>query len=112
MYEIIYLNELYNSPSLTIKAGFINQDKKTSANAHMKALADAQKVMLFFEAKTPNMLFTLRSYGRYQHVMNHVFCLTASPVGLILSHRDHKLSEMSLNKVNQWVKHELRLLGL
>jgi hypothetical protein len=112
MYEIIYLSELYDTPSLTIKAGYINQDKKASANAHIAALADAQKVLLFFEAKTPNMLFTLRSYERYQHVMNHLFCLTASPVGPIHAHRDHKLSETALNKANQWVKHELRLLGL
>lgn len=112
MYEIIFLKELYNDPSLTIKAGYINENKKNATHSNVAAISNAQKVLLFVEAKTPSMLFTLRSYSRYQHVLNNLFCLTTSPVGPIVAHLEHQLSETALNKANQWVLHELRLLGL
>ncbi|WP_018130657.1 hypothetical protein [Effusibacillus pohliae] len=111
MYEVIFLKELYSDPGLSIHAGYINQDKKLTLKSHPASLPDAQEVILFFEAKTPNTLFTLRTYGRYRHVLNNLFCVTSSPVGPIFT-QNEKLSETALHKVNQWVKQELRMLGL
>ncbi|MFC4769640.1 hypothetical protein [Effusibacillus consociatus] len=112
MYEVILLKEFYSDPGLSIHAGYINQEKKTASKSNVVSLSNGQHVMLFFEAKTPNTLFMLRTYGRYRNVLNNLFCVTASPVGPILIQENDKLSETSVHKINQWVKQELRMLGL
>lgn len=109
---MIFLKEVYTSPSLLIHAGYINQEKKANGNSKISSIKDVKKVVLFFQVKSPNMLFTLRTYGsRYMHVINNIFCVTLSPIGAIQIMND-ELSDLATQKVQQWVRHELNLLGL
>lgn len=112
MYEIIYLKQLYDDPNLTIQAGFINQEDKPPARDNLVSLHQGQRVLLFLYPKTPQMLFSLRTSARYHHVLDKLFCVTASPVGPIRTVQARRLSEGSQQKLQQWLKHELQVLGL
>jgi hypothetical protein len=105
---VIFLKELYSSPSLVIYAGYINQEKNRTSQNKTPSISYGQKVMLFFKAMTPNLLFTLRTYGqRYFHVIGNLFCVTSSPVGPIITIND-KLSESAIQKINQMDPEDVR----
>jgi hypothetical protein len=112
LYEIIFLKELYADLNLTIRAGYINQDKKAPFRSKVVSLKEGHQILLFFQPKTPHMLFTLRTSARYRHVLNNLFCVTASPVGPIMTIHDKKLPEHAGQKLHQWLNHELQVLGL
>lgn len=111
MYEIIFLKQLYEDQTLNIQAGFINQERKTP-RSKVISLTEGHNVILFFQAKTPHMLFSLRTSARYQHVLNNLFCVTTSPVGPIITPYDKKLTESAVQKLQQWLNYELNVLGL
>jgi hypothetical protein len=112
LYEIIFLKELYQDANLVIHAGYINQEKKAHSRSKVVSLSEGNPVWLFFQPKTPHMLFTLRTSSRYRHVLNHLFCVTTSPVGPILTLQDRKLPDHAGQKLHQWLNYELRVLGL
>ncbi len=112
MYEVISIMEFYSNPSISIHAGYINQNKNAISTEKITSLSNGQNIILFFQAKTPNMLFILRSYGNhYMHVIDQLFCVTSSPVGKLMT-IENKIPESAMPKIKQWVRQELNILGL